>query len=169
MATIDALIDGGGLKSGEIAFFTQRDNSGFAMGVAALKRPGLNDPGAILYTCLRTNTLAVEDAVADLLTAEKPPPAVMVYGAYAACAKFIKLCRDADLNPLFLNAPLSAAVRSPRPRARRTLTSSLPRSFPIRWTIPFLLFANIEQILGCWIPPLRRISAMSRDISPAES
>jgi branched-chain amino acid transport system substrate-binding protein len=100
---IDALIDIVGLRPEEIAFFTQRDNSGFAMGAAALERHGLKDPGAILHTIYARNTLAVEGAVADLLTAEKPPRAVMIYGAYAACAKFIKLGREADLNPIFLN------------------------------------------------------------------
>jgi branched-chain amino acid transport system substrate-binding protein len=92
-----------GLRPEEIAFFTQRDNSGFAMGVAALERHGLKDPGAILHTVYARNTLVVEGAVADLLTAEKPPRAVMIYGAYTAYAKFIRLCRDADLNPIFLN------------------------------------------------------------------
>jgi branched-chain amino acid transport system substrate-binding protein len=100
---IDALIDIVGWRPEEIAFFTQRDNSGFLMGTAALERHGLKDPGAILHTIYARNTLAVEGAVADLLTAEKPPRAVMIYGAYAACAKFIKLCREADLNPIFLN------------------------------------------------------------------
>ena len=43
-AMIDALIDIGGLKPEEIAFFTQKENSGFAMGVTALQRHGLKDP-----------------------------------------------------------------------------------------------------------------------------
>ena len=29
--------------------------------------------------------------------AEKPPRAVVMFGAYAPCAKFIRLCRDSDL------------------------------------------------------------------------
>ncbi len=102
-AIIDALIDLGGLKPEEIAFFTQNDNSGFAMGMTALKRHGLGDPSTVLHVSYLRNTLAVEGAVADLLTAEKPARAVMMYGAYAPCAKIIRLCRDSDLNPLFLN------------------------------------------------------------------
>jgi branched-chain amino acid transport system substrate-binding protein len=101
--TGDALIDIAGLKPEEIAFFTQNDNSGFAMGMAALQRHGLKDPGTILHVGYLRNTLAVESAVADILTSGSPPRAVMMYGAYAACAKFIRLCRDSDLNPLFLN------------------------------------------------------------------
>lgn len=102
-AMIDALIDIGGFKAEEIAFFTQKENSVFAMGMAALQRHGLKDPRSILHTFYERNTLAVEGAVADLLTAEKPPRAVMVFATYGACAKFIRLCRDADLNPIFLS------------------------------------------------------------------
>jgi branched-chain amino acid transport system substrate-binding protein len=102
-AMIDALVDIAGLKPEEIAFFTQKDNSGFAMGMAALQRHGLKDPGAILHVGYARNALAVENAVADLLTAGTQPRAVMMFGVYPPCAKFIRLCRDSDLNPLFLN------------------------------------------------------------------
>jgi branched-chain amino acid transport system substrate-binding protein len=103
VAMVDALIDIAGLKPEEIAFFTQNDNSGFPMGITALQRHGLKDPKTILHVSYLRNTLAVESAVADILTAQNPPRAVMMFGAYAACAKFIRLCRDAGLNPLFLN------------------------------------------------------------------
>jgi len=102
-AIIDALIDTAGLKPEEIAFFTQKDNSAFSMGMTALERHGLKDPGTIIHVGYERNTLAVEGAVADLLTAESAPRAVMMYGAYAPCAKFIRLCRDSKMNPLFLN------------------------------------------------------------------
>jgi branched-chain amino acid transport system substrate-binding protein len=102
-AIIDALIDIAGLKPEEIAFFTQNDNSAFVMGISALQRRGLKDPGTILHVGYERNTLAVEGAVADLLTAGSQPRAVVMYGAYAPCARFIKLCREANLNPLFLN------------------------------------------------------------------
>src|ERR1700722_16932941 len=102
-AMIDALIDIAGLKPEEIAFFTQNDNSGFAPGVTALQRHGLKDPATILHVGYARNTLAVEGAVADILTSASAPRAVMMYGTYAACAKFIKLCRDSDLSPLFLS------------------------------------------------------------------
>ena len=69
----------------------------------ALQRHGLKDPKTILHVGYERNTLAVEGAVADLLMAENPPRAVVMFGAYAPCAKFIRLCRDADLSPLFLN------------------------------------------------------------------
>ena len=73
------------------------------MAMTALERHGLRDPAAILHVGYERNTLAVESAVASLVMAENPPRAVVMIGAYAPCAKFIRLCRDADLTPLFLN------------------------------------------------------------------
>jgi branched-chain amino acid transport system substrate-binding protein len=105
-AMIDALIDVGGLKPEEIGFFTQRDgygDAGFVLGISALKRHGLTDPRSVLHIGYERNTLAVESAVASLLMADNPPRAVVMFGAYAPCAKFIRLCRASELNPLFLN------------------------------------------------------------------
>ena len=67
---IDALIDIAGLKPEEIAFFTQRDDygdAGFTLGMAALQRHGLIDPKTVLHVGYVRNTLAVENAVADLI------------------------------------------------------------------------------------------------------
>jgi branched-chain amino acid transport system substrate-binding protein len=105
-AMLDALINLAGLRPEEIAFFTQRDSygdAGFTLGMAALQRHGLRDPKSVLHVGYERNTLAVENAVADLILAEKLPRAVVMFGTYAACAKFIKLCRDSDLSLLFLN------------------------------------------------------------------
>jgi ABC-type branched-subunit amino acid transport system substrate-binding protein len=105
-AMLDALVDIAGLKPEEIAFFTQRDSygdAGFALGVIALRRRGLKDPKTVMHIGFERNTLAVEGAVAKLLMAERPPRAVVMIGAYAPCAKFIKICRASDLSPLFLN------------------------------------------------------------------
>ena len=105
-AMLDALIDIAGLKPEEIAFFTQRDSygdGGFTLGIVALQRHGLKDPSLVLHVGYERNTLAVESAVAKLLMAENPPRAVVLIGSYAPCAKFIRLCRDSELGPLFLN------------------------------------------------------------------
>jgi branched-chain amino acid transport system substrate-binding protein len=139
-AMIDALIDIGGLKPEEIAFFTQKDNSGFATGVTALQRHGLKDPKTILHTVYERNTLAVEGAVADLLTAEKPPRAVMVYATYGACAKFIRLCRDSDLNPIFLSVSFvggnSLVEALGNTDAHLIVTQIVP--YPLDQTIPIV-------------------------------
>jgi branched-chain amino acid transport system substrate-binding protein len=107
---IDALIDVSGLKPEEIAFFTQRDSSAFSLGMSALRRHGLQDPSKILHLVYQRETLAVEGAVADLLTAAKPPRAVMVYGTYPACAKFVRLCRASDLNPIFVSGSFTGST-----------------------------------------------------------
>src|SRR6202040_2243976 len=96
-AMIDALIGIAGMKPEEIAFFTQRDSygdAGFTLGMTALQRYGARDPNTILHVGYERNTLAVEGAVADLLMAESPPRAIVMVGAYAPCAKFIRLCQE---------------------------------------------------------------------------
>jgi ABC-type branched-subunit amino acid transport system substrate-binding protein len=107
MATIvDALIVHGGLKPRDIAFFTQRDgygDAGFSGGFAALKRHGLADERQVLHVRYARNTLAVENALADILLTERAPRAIIMVGAYAPCAKFIRLARKSGLHSLFLS------------------------------------------------------------------
>jgi ABC-type branched-subunit amino acid transport system substrate-binding protein len=105
-AMIDALIYSAELRPEEIAVFTQQDaygDTGYVGSIAALKRHGLRDEKAIIHVSYERNTLAVENAVADLVLADPPPRAVVMVGAYAPCAKFIKLCREAGLDAIFLN------------------------------------------------------------------
>ncbi len=142
-AMLDALIDIAGLKPEEIAFFTQRDgfgNAGFKSGMIILQRHGLRDPRAVLHVGYERNTLAVEGAVAKLLFAEKPPRAVVMIGAYAPCAKFIRLCRDSDLSPLFMNVSFvggdSLAKRLGKTDARIIVTQVVPN--PLDDTVPIV-------------------------------
>jgi len=105
-AMVDALVDRGGLRPEEVAFFTQRDgygDAGFAGGIAALKRHGLKDENRVHHARYERNTTAVEAALADLLLAEPPPRAVIMVGAYGPCAKFIRLAEESGLDALFLN------------------------------------------------------------------
>lgn len=105
-AMIDGLIGSGGIKAQEIAFFTQRDgygDAGFDGAIAALRRYGLKDERSVLHVRYTRNTLAVENALASLLYAESQPRAVVMVGAYAPCAKFIKLAQESGLEAVFLN------------------------------------------------------------------
>ena len=105
-AMIDALMDTVGMKPQDIAFFTQRDgygDAGYVGGISALKHHGLKDENAIVHARYERNTLAVENALADVLFASTAPKAVIMVGAYAPCAKFIKLAKEVGLNALFLN------------------------------------------------------------------
>jgi len=105
-AMVDGLIEQGGLKPEEIAFFTQRDaygDAGYAGGIEALKRHGLTDEGAIAHGRYQRNTLAVENGLADIMQADTPCKAVIMVGAYAPCAAFIKLAKEVGLETRFLN------------------------------------------------------------------
>lgn len=103
---VTTLIRDGGFRATDIALFTQRDaygDAGFAGGVAALKQNGLQNERDILHVRYERNTLAVEDALASLLYAAHPPRAVIMVGAYAPCAKFIRLAHEARLAAIFHN------------------------------------------------------------------
>lgn len=105
-AMIDALINHARLRPEQIAFFTQRDaygDSGFAGALAALRRHGPVDEDALLHARYERNTLAVEAAVADLVARREQVRAVVLVGAYAPCARFIRLARGHGCDPLFLS------------------------------------------------------------------
>ncbi len=105
-AMIDALVKIGKLKTDEIAFFTQRDgygDAGFIGGITALKRHGLQDENTVVHARYERNTLAVENALANILIASPPPRAIIMVGAYAPCAKFIKLAVESEFEAVFLN------------------------------------------------------------------
>lgn len=130
-AMVDALVEIGGLKPEEIAFFTQRDgygDAGYVGGFAALKRHGLRDEGRVLHVRYPRNTLAVENALADLLLADIPPRAIILVGAYAPCAKFIRLGREVGLQSLFLNVSFvgsSALARELGPKPAEVLVTQV--------------------------------------------
>lgn len=111
-AMVDALIDTVGIRPDEIAFFTQRDaygDAGFAGGLSALKRHGVGDAGLVAHGRYERNTLAVENGLADLLYNRIRPRAIIMVGAYAPCAEFIKLARASGLDALFLNVSFTGA------------------------------------------------------------
>jgi ABC-type branched-subunit amino acid transport system substrate-binding protein len=104
-AMVDALVSHG-VKPSEIGFFTQRDaygDAGFAGGMQALKKYGVADAAPVAHGRYERNTDAVEGALADIVTHEPAPRAVIMVGAYAPCAKFIRLAKQNSFNPLFLN------------------------------------------------------------------
>lgn len=135
-AMIDALIIGAGLKIEDIAFFTQRDgygDAGYSGGIAALQRHGLKDENAVLHVRYERNTLAVENALASLLYAPREPRAIVMIGAYAPCAKFIRLAHEAELNATFLNVSFvgsqSIATELGRVPAHVIVTQVVPHPF----------------------------------------
>ncbi len=111
-AMVEALINHAKFKPEEIAFFTQRDgygDAGYIGGISALKKNGLRSESLITHTRYERNTLVVENALADILLADPTPRAVIMVGAYAPSARFIKLARDAGLEALFINVSFVGA------------------------------------------------------------
>lgn len=103
---VDALVAHAGLKPEEVGFFTQRDaygDAGYSGGMAALRRHGLKNDAAVAHGRYERNTEAVENALADLMSASVPVRAVIMVGAYRPCAKFVRLSREMDFSPVFLN------------------------------------------------------------------
>lgn len=105
-AMVDALVNDAGIKLEEIAFFTQRDaygDAGFVGGIAAMQRHGLKDDKWVAHGRYERNTIAVENGLADIIGARVPVKAVIMVGAYAPCAEFIRLAHEFEFKPLFLN------------------------------------------------------------------
>ena len=142
-AMIDALIDGAGLEIEDIAFFTQRDgygDAGFAGGIAALKRHGLKDGNAVLHVRYERGTLAVENAIADLLYADHEPRAVVMVGTYAPCAKFIKLTTESGLRATFLNVSFVGS------QSLASELGSLPACVIVTQVVPHPLDAEVAIV-----------------------
>ena len=109
---VSALIQEGGLKPSEIAFFTQRDaygDSGFIGGINALMDAGLQSAQGIAHGRYERNTLAVENGLADILQARTTARAIIMVGAYAPNAEFIRLARQFGYRGVFLNVSFVGA------------------------------------------------------------
>lgn len=110
-AMVEALI-ASGIRPDEIGFFTQRDAygaAGLTYGIAALERHAPGVGRNLALGSYERNTLAVEGALADLLSHRPEPKAVIMVGAYAPCARFIQVARDVGFEPRFLNVSFVGA------------------------------------------------------------
>ncbi|WP_072681553.1 ABC transporter substrate-binding protein [Arcobacter sp. LA11] len=96
-----------GIKPKEIALFTQNDgygNAGYFGVVRALNSRGLNHSiKKIQHGRYTRNTLNVEDGLSTILDSLEDIKAVIIVGAYAPAAKFIKLAKEDFPNAYFLN------------------------------------------------------------------
>ena len=104
-AMISGLLNAG-IKPKEIAFFTQRDgygDAGYNGAIKALAAAGFTDTQKLAHGRYTRNTLNIENALAKILDSAVEPKAVIMVGAYAPCAKFIKLAKRQLPNSLFLN------------------------------------------------------------------
>ncbi|HED16047.1 MAG TPA: ligand-binding receptor [Gammaproteobacteria bacterium] len=102
-----------GIKPEEIAFFTQNDgygDAGYKGAIRALKSMGFSDTEKLAHGRYTRNTLNVEEALSIILDAKVEPRAVIMVGAYAPCAAFIKLAREDFPDTLFLNVSFVGSV-----------------------------------------------------------
>lgn len=95
-----------GIKPEEIAFFTQNDgygDAGYNGAVVALKANGYATPEKLAHGRYERNTTNVEGGLSTILDAETEPRAIIMVGAYAPCAEFIKMAKEEFPDALFLN------------------------------------------------------------------
>lgn len=95
-----------GIRPQQIAFFTQKDaygDSGFAGAARALNELGFTDTASLAHGRYERGTLDVEEGVLALIQARVRPRAVIMVGAYGACAKFIRLARQLLPSATYLN------------------------------------------------------------------
>nr|WP_279347117.1 ABC transporter substrate-binding protein [Govania unica] len=115
----DAMLDvilARGIRPEEIAFFTQNDsygNDGYAGALRALETRGFQHGASLPRGRYERGTLDVENALITLLDAHRPIKAVIMVGAYAPNAKFIRLARQVFTKAIFLNLSFvgSAALK----------------------------------------------------------
>jgi ABC-type branched-subunit amino acid transport system substrate-binding protein len=105
-AMVDALVQVARLKPEEIAVFSQRDaygDAGFNGAIQALRRNGLPEGRTIAHGRYERNTVAVENAVADILGAAVPCRAIIMVGTYAPTAAFVKFAKESGIEAKFLS------------------------------------------------------------------
>ncbi|MFI5343697.1 MAG: ABC transporter substrate-binding protein [Chlamydiales bacterium] len=103
-----------GIKPNELAFFTQNDSygdSGYFGAVNALKAAGYPHSEDLPHGRYNRNTLNIEEGLATLINGNGPPKAIILVGAYAPVAKFIKKAKKIfSPTPLFLNVSFVGTI-----------------------------------------------------------
>jgi len=105
-AVVRYLVKMRGLRPEQIAVFAQQDaygDSGFAGVAKAMRALRRGNEGAILRLDYKRNTVDVDDAVARLRAQRNRIKAVVMVGAYRACAKFIEKTRDVYPEMIYTN------------------------------------------------------------------
>jgi ABC-type branched-subunit amino acid transport system substrate-binding protein len=105
-AVVRYLVKIRGVRPEQIAVFAQQDaygDSGFAGVAKAMRALRGGNEGAILRLDYKRNTVDVDDAVARLRAQRNRIKAVVMVGAYRACAKFIEKTRDVYPEMIYTN------------------------------------------------------------------
>ena len=105
-AVVRYLVKIRGVRPEQIAVFAQQDaygDSGFAGVAKAMRALRGGNEGAILRLDYKRNTVDVDDAVARLRAQRNRIKAVVMVGAYRACAKFIEKTHDVYPEMIYTN------------------------------------------------------------------
>ena len=95
-----------GIQPSKIGFFTQNDaygDAGWQGAVRALEKSGFAAAANQPHGRYTRNTSDIEDGLSHLLDPRCNIRAVIMVGAYAPCARFIKLAKEYNFRPIFLN------------------------------------------------------------------
>lgn len=95
-----------GILPYRIAIFSQDDaygNAGYTGVLRGLEEAGYAHGYRLAHGRYERNTVDVEEGLLEILEAPVEPQAVIMIGAYAACAKFIRIAKRALPNTIFLN------------------------------------------------------------------
>lgn len=95
-----------GILPYQIAIFSQNDaygDAGYAGVMRGLKEAGYVHGNRLAHGRYERNTQDVQQGLLEILEAPIKPRAIIMIGAYAACAKFIRVARRSLPNALYLN------------------------------------------------------------------
>ncbi len=95
-----------GILPYQIAIFSQDDaygDAGYAGVMRGLEEAGYVHGYRLAHGRYERNTQDVEKGLLDILEAPIEPRAIIMIGAYAACAKFIRVARRSLPNTIYLN------------------------------------------------------------------
>jgi len=104
-AIMNTLLDNG-FSVSEIAFFTQNDSfgsSGYEAGLLALNARGFTKTDDMIHVRYSRNTLNVQEALVEIITAKRTPRAIIIVGTYGPAAYFIQLAKKLLPDVLFFN------------------------------------------------------------------
>ena len=144
---VRGLLDDLGVAPGELGFFTQNDaygDAGHEGAVRALRARGYARADRLLHGRYPRNTEDVEDALSRFLDPRVRVKAVIMVGAYAPCARFIRLAKAHGLRALFVN--VSFVGSEPLARALGTFGDGVVVTQVVpHWSMPLPLVREYTQ------------------------
>jgi ABC-type branched-subunit amino acid transport system substrate-binding protein len=143
-AMVSYLVQRRKIEVGHIAVFSQNDGYGEAgyQGVAKAVTQLGGDPNKIIRVKYERNTEAVEDAAAEIVRNRQQVKAVIMVPTYKPAAKFIKLCKDQNLDAVF--CPVSFVNSEALVEALRAYGPNYFEGVLVSQVVPHYQYVNPE-------------------------